>query len=95
MFTKRCACAVRWDFKSKNFDSVLLFKMGKFYEMFEMDTHVGVEVLGLTYMKGDQPHCGFPEVLYPGLLNGPKLWSQEVVLLLSVSGLRASMYQAW
>ena len=42
-----------------NFDSVLLFKMGKFYEMYEMDAHVGVEHLGLLYMKGDQPHCGF------------------------------------
>ena len=29
----------------------MLFKMGKFYEMFEMDAHVGVEVLGLMYMK--------------------------------------------
>ena len=29
----------------------MLFKMGKFYEMFEMDAHVGVEVLGLIYMK--------------------------------------------
>ncbi len=29
----------------------MLFKMGKFYEMFEMDAHIGAEVLGLTYMK--------------------------------------------
>ncbi len=29
----------------------MLFKMGKFYEMFEMDAHVGVEILGLIYMK--------------------------------------------
>lgn len=41
----------RWEFKSKHFDSVLLFKMGKFYEMFEMDAHTGAEVLGLIYMK--------------------------------------------
>jgi MutS domain I len=40
-----------WEFKAKNFDSVMLFKMGKFYEMFEMDAHVGAEVLGLSYMK--------------------------------------------
>lgn len=40
-----------WAFKSQHFDSVLLFKMGKFYELFEMDAHVGVEVLGLAYMK--------------------------------------------
>ena len=29
----------------------MLFKMGKFYEMFEMDAHTGCEVLGLTYMR--------------------------------------------
>ena len=40
-----------WEIKARNFDSVLLFKMGKFYEMFEMDCHVGVEVLGLAAMK--------------------------------------------
>ncbi|XP_020234813.1 DNA mismatch repair protein MSH6 [Cajanus cajan] len=50
-----------WDFKSKHMDKVLFFKMGKFYELFEMDAHVGVKELDLQYMKGDQPHCGFPE----------------------------------
>ena len=44
-------CWRRWEFKAKHFDSVLLFKMGKFYEMFEMDAHTGTEVLGLIYMK--------------------------------------------
>lgn len=29
-----------------------------------MDAHVGVEALGLKYMKGDRPHCGFPEKAY-------------------------------
>ncbi|KAL5699852.1 DNA mismatch repair protein msh6 [Ranunculus cassubicifolius] len=50
-----------WDFKSKNMDKVLFFKMGKFYELYEMDAHIGARELGLQYMKGDQPHCGFPE----------------------------------
>ncbi|KAF7818144.1 DNA mismatch repair protein MSH6 [Senna tora] len=50
-----------WEFKSKNMDKVLFFKMGKFYELFEMDAHVGVKELDLQYMKGEQPHCGFPE----------------------------------
>lgn len=53
-----------WDFKSCHWDAVLLFKMGKFYEMFEMDAKVGAEVLGLSFMKGEQPHCGFPEAAY-------------------------------
>ena len=49
----------RWEFKARHFDSTMLFKMGKFYEMFEMDAHVGVEVLGLIYMKvGMALTCG-------------------------------------
>ncbi|EXB28598.1 DNA mismatch repair protein Msh6-1 [Morus notabilis] len=50
-----------WDFKSKHMDKVLFFKMGKFYELFEMDAHTGAKELDLQYMKGEQPHCGFPE----------------------------------
>jgi len=54
-----------WRLKSTGcFDCVLLFKVGKFYEMFEMDAHVGVSVLGLAYMSGDQPHAGFPEASF-------------------------------
>ncbi|XP_024530362.1 DNA mismatch repair protein MSH6 isoform X3 [Selaginella moellendorffii] len=53
-----------WEFKAKHMDKVLLFKMGKFYEMFEMDAHVGAQDLDLQYMKGEQPHCGFPEKNY-------------------------------
>ena len=63
-----------WRFKALNFDSVLFFKMGKFYELLEMDAHVGAEHLGLTYMKGDQPHCGFPEKSYAD--QGEKLASK-------------------
>ncbi|KAK9093562.1 hypothetical protein Syun_028473 [Stephania yunnanensis] len=50
-----------WEFKSKHMDKVLFFKMGKFYELFEMDAHIAAKELGLQYMKGEQPHCGFPE----------------------------------
>uniref|UniRef100_A0A7N0UGB3 DNA mismatch repair protein n=1 Tax=Kalanchoe fedtschenkoi TaxID=63787 RepID=A0A7N0UGB3_KALFE len=50
-----------WAFKSKHMDKVIFFKMGKFYELYEMDAHVGTKELDLQYMKGDQPHCGFPE----------------------------------
>lgn len=32
--------------------------------MFEMDAFVGVDVLGLSFMKGEQPHAGFPEAAY-------------------------------
>ncbi|KAF1891797.1 hypothetical protein Lal_00031606 [Lupinus albus] len=60
-----------WEFKSKHMDKVLFFKVGKFYELFEMDAHVGVKELDLQYMKGEQPHCGFPEKNF--LMNVEKL----------------------
>lgn len=50
-----------WEFKAKHMDKVVFFKMGKFYELFEMDAHVGAKELDIQYMKGEQPHCGFPE----------------------------------
>ena len=53
-----------WRIKATHFDCILLFKMGKFYEMYEQDAHVGTAVLGIAYMKGEQPHCGFPEKNY-------------------------------
>ncbi|XP_047736038.1 DNA mismatch repair protein Msh6 [Hyalella azteca] len=53
-----------WLFKSQNFDTVLFFKMGKFYEFFYMDAEIGVQELGLILMKGTVPHSGFPEISY-------------------------------
>lgn len=53
-----------WNVKSQYFDTVLLFKTGKFYEMFHMDCDIGVQVCGLQYMKGHVAHCGFPEISY-------------------------------
>lgn len=40
-----------WVLKSEHFDSVLFFKVGKFYELYHMDAVVGVQQLGFTYMK--------------------------------------------
>ena len=41
----------------------LFFKMGKFYELLHMDAVLGVEKLGLVYMKSKEiAHVGFPEV---------------------------------
>ncbi|PIA61132.1 hypothetical protein AQUCO_00300566v1, partial [Aquilegia coerulea] len=62
-FLKRLSEGQRqwWEFKAKHMDKVLFFKMGKFYELFEMDAHIGAKELDLQYMKGEQPHCGFPE----------------------------------
>lgn len=53
-----------WTFKKDNLDSVLFFKVGKFYELFHMDADVGVADLDLIYMKGAKAHSGFPEVSY-------------------------------
>lgn len=56
-----------WLIKQKNMDAVLFFKMGKFYELFNEDAVIGVNVLDLTYMKGDETrpaHSGFPEISY-------------------------------
>ncbi|XP_063716662.1 DNA mismatch repair protein Msh6-like [Symsagittifera roscoffensis] len=51
-----------WMFKSNYFDTILFFKVGKFYELYHMDAVTAVEELGLTYMRGDYAHCGFPEI---------------------------------
>jgi len=38
--------------------------VGKFYEIFHMDTDIAVKELELVYMKGEKAHCGFPEIAY-------------------------------
>ena len=53
-----------WDLKAQYFDTVFLFKTGKFYEMFHQDADIGVELLDHIYMKGKVAHSGFPEVSY-------------------------------
>ncbi|RWS13405.1 DNA mismatch repair protein Msh6-like protein, partial [Dinothrombium tinctorium] len=53
-----------WEMKSKHFDTILFFKMGKFYEMFHMDAVIGINELQLLPMKGDNAHAGFPEASY-------------------------------
>eukprot|EP00601_Ochromonadales_sp_CCMP2298_P001853 CAMPEP_0173175464 /NCGR_PEP_ID=MMETSP1141-20130122/3930_1 /TAXON_ID=483371 /ORGANISM="non described non described, Strain CCMP2298" /LENGTH=477 /DNA_ID=CAMNT_0014097717 /DNA_START=89 /DNA_END=1519 /DNA_ORIENTATION=+ len=53
-----------WLFKAHNMDTVLFFKVGKFYELFHMDADVGFAELDLIYMKGLKAHSGFPEVSY-------------------------------
>ncbi|XP_054003726.1 probable DNA mismatch repair protein Msh6 isoform X2 [Hylaeus anthracinus] len=53
-----------WELKSKHFDCVLFFKVGKFYELYHMDAVTGVKELNLTYMRGEFAHSGFPEIGY-------------------------------
>ncbi|XP_038592702.1 DNA mismatch repair protein Msh6 [Micropterus salmoides] len=51
-----------WQLKSNMFDTVIFYKVGKFYELYHMDAVVGVNELGLTFMKGAWAHSGFPEI---------------------------------
>ncbi len=64
-FLKTCTPAMvqYWQFKSDNFDKIMLFKLGKFYEMFYDDAIVGNAVLDLNWMGNDPKklHVGFPE----------------------------------
>ncbi|KAM8945438.1 DNA mismatch repair protein Msh6 [Pelodytes ibericus] len=53
-----------WQLKSQNFDSVIFYKVGKFYELYHMDAVIGVHELGLTFMKGAWAHSGFPEIAF-------------------------------
>lgn len=65
-FKKNCTPAMKqwWDMKLDNFDTVLFFKVGKFYELYHMDAVTGVNELGLIFMKGEFAHSGFPEIAY-------------------------------
>ena len=66
-FLKNQTPAMRqfWDFKSHNFDKVLFFKLGKFYEMFFDDAIIGNQILDLNWVGNDPKklHVGFPEKL--------------------------------
>lgn len=51
-----------WQLKSTMFDTVIFYKVGKFYELYHMDAVIGVNELALTFMKGTWAHSGFPEI---------------------------------
>ncbi|XP_034537690.1 DNA mismatch repair protein Msh6 isoform X4 [Notolabrus celidotus] len=51
-----------WQLKSTMYDTVIFYKVGKFYELYHMDAVVGVHELGLTFMRGTWAHSGFPEI---------------------------------
>nr|CUU98190.1 hypothetical transcript [Hymenolepis microstoma] len=58
-----------WILKSQNYDTLLFFKMGKFYELYHMDAVAAVEELKLSYMKGEMAHAGFPEIAFQRMAN--------------------------
>jgi len=55
-----------WEVKRNNPDSILLFRMGDFYETFEEDAKIASKILGITLTKrsngaaSDVPLAGFP-----------------------------------
>ncbi|XP_070696537.1 DNA mismatch repair protein Msh6 [Pempheris klunzingeri] len=51
-----------WQLKSQMFDTVIFYKVGKFYELYHVDAVIGVNEMGLTFMKGTWAHSGFPEI---------------------------------
>ncbi|XP_061600826.1 DNA mismatch repair protein Msh6 isoform X2 [Cololabis saira] len=59
-----------WQLKSEMFDAVLFYKVGKFYELYHMDAVIGVNELGLTFMKGAWAHSGFPEIGFGRFSDG-------------------------
>ncbi|CDW72387.1 dna mismatch repair protein msh6 [Stylonychia lemnae] len=52
-----------WEIKQKNFDKIVFFKLGKFYEIFDNDAEICHRLLDLNYMTNQrkQLHVGFPE----------------------------------
>ncbi|KAM4043087.1 DNA mismatch repair protein Msh6 isoform 2-T2 [Anomaloglossus baeobatrachus] len=65
-FLNKCTPGMRkwWQLKSQHFDTVIFYKVGKFYELYHMDAVIGVNELGLTFMKGSWAHSGFPEIAF-------------------------------
>ena len=51
-----------WQIKEKNYDKVIFFKLGKFYEIFYRDAILCNKELDLAWMSKDKKlHVGFPE----------------------------------
>uniref|UniRef100_A0A8D0LCA5 DNA mismatch repair protein n=1 Tax=Sphenodon punctatus TaxID=8508 RepID=A0A8D0LCA5_SPHPU len=65
-YLDKCTPGMRkwWELKSQNFDCVIFYKVGKFYELYHMDAVTGVSELGLVFMKGTWAHSGFPEIAF-------------------------------
>ena len=51
-----------WKLKEDNFEKIFLFKLGKFYELFFLDSILCQKLLDLNWMGGAKKlHIGFPE----------------------------------
>eukprot|EP00347_Sterkiella_histriomuscorum_P016833 403351679 len=56
-------CMVQyWKIKSENFDKIIFFKLGKFYEIFDYDAEICNKLLDINFMNNqNRMHVGFPE----------------------------------
>lgn len=53
-----------WRIKKDNYDVLIFFKKGKFYELYDIDADIGHQQLGLNFTRGgrvDMRCCGVPE----------------------------------
>lgn len=61
-----------WRIKSENYQKIVIFQLGKFYELFYNDAIIGHRVLDLNWMgKPENLHVGFMQSSkdrYAGLL---------------------------
>ncbi|XP_064174156.1 DNA mismatch repair protein Msh6 [Anguilla rostrata] len=71
-FLNKCTPGMRrwWQLKAEMADTVLFYKVGKFYELYHMDAVVGVSELGLAFMRGTWAHSGFPEIGFARFSDG-------------------------
>ncbi|XP_038669646.1 DNA mismatch repair protein Msh6 [Scyliorhinus canicula] len=65
-FLYKCTPGMRrwWDLKTQMLDTVIFYKVGKFYELYHMDAVTAVNELGLSFMRGCWAHSGFPEIAF-------------------------------
>lgn len=63
-FLKGLTPAMRqwWELKSKNFETILFFKVGKFYEFYHWDACIAAKELGITYMRASSHYCLFAKI---------------------------------
>ncbi|GCB73724.1 hypothetical protein scyTo_0002805 [Scyliorhinus torazame] len=65
-FLYKCTPGMRrwWELKTQMLDTVIFYKVGKFYELYHMDAVTSVNELGLSFMRGCWAHSGFPEIAF-------------------------------
>lgn len=57
-----------WKYKSDNYDKIIFFKLGKFYELFYEDAYIGNKYLDLNWMGRKM----YLNMIYLGILVSQK-----------------------